>query len=329
MNTSSLYQKYSKFFPVGTCVTPHVLTTHHELLKQHYNSLTAENHMKFGLIHPQPGQYDFAAADKIVNFAREHDKSVRGHTLVWHNQNPDWLFKDPSGSVVNRITLLTRMKQHIDTVVSRYHGKIGCWDVVNEVLTDTKEGYLRQTPWLDIIGPEFIEEAFLAAHQADPSALLFYNDYNETSPDKCAKICRLIKDLQSKDVPIHGVGLQAHWNIYGPTIDAIKTALDQYATLGIQIQITELDISMFKPDDLRTDITEPSAKMQEQQAIRYEEVFAVFREYAEVITNVTFWGAADDLTWLHDWPAQGRTNWPLLFDHAQQPKAAFERIINF
>ncbi|HOB08383.1 MAG: endo-1,4-beta-xylanase [Limnochordia bacterium] len=326
----SLYKKYEPFFAVGTCVSPRTLETHKELLVNHFNSLTSENHMKFGPIHPTPDTYDFTQADRMVAFAKEHSKLVRGHTLVWHNQNAPWVFQDEGGGFVGKDVLLKRMEEHINTVVSRYRGAVYCWDVVNEAVADSGPDVLRQkSPWLEIIGPEFIEKAFEYAHAADPDALLFYNDYNESQPDKRDKIYRLVRGLKEKGVPIHGIGLQAHWNIHWPSLDDIREAIEQYASLGLQLHITELDMSMFAFEDRRTDLAEPTAEMLEKQAERYEQVFALFREYAGVITNVTLWGAADDVTWLHNFPVRGRKNWPLLFDMQHKPKPALERIMRF
>ncbi len=327
---ASLYKKYEEYFPIGTCVSPAALTTHKELLIKHYNSLTSENHMKFESIHPGIDQYDFSQADALVEFAKEHNKLVRGHTLVWHGQNPPWLFKDEEGNWVDRDTLLGRMKDHIHTVVPRYKDSIYCWDVVNEAVEDSGEHILRQrSPWLQIIGEDFLEHAFRFAHEADPDCLLFYNDYNESTPAKRDKIYELVKGLKDKDVPIHGVGLQCHWNIHGPSIDVIRAAIEKYAELGLELHVTELDVSVFAFQDRRTDLAEPTQEMLDKQAEYYDSIFALFREYSEIITNVTLWGSADDVTWLHDFPVRGRKNWPLLFDMKQNPKRAVKRIVQF
>ena len=222
------------------------------------------------------------------------------------------------------------MEDHINTVVSRYRGSIYCWDVVNEAVADSGPEILRQkSPWLEIIGPEFIARAFEFAHAADPEALLFYNDYNAVQAVKRDKIYQLVKGLQEKGIPVHGVGIQAHWNIYWPTTAEIREAIEKYASLGLQVHITELDMSVFAFDDRRSDLTEPTPEMITKQAERYEQIFGLFREYADVITNVTLWGAADDVTWLHNFPVRGRRNWPLLFDMNHKPKPALERILQF
>lgn len=325
----ALWQKYNSYFPIGTCVSPEILTTHKQLLIKHFNSFTAENHMKAAAIHPQPSRYDFTTADQIVDFACTHKKLVRGHTLVWHNQNPDWLFVDQANNLIDRKTLLKRMKEHIYTVLNHYHNQVYCWDVVNEAIEDSKDAFLRNSPWLRIIGPEYINHAFIYAHEADPDTLLFYNDYNACDPEKRDKIMQLLTELKQQDIPIDGIGIQGHWNIYGPSIENIKIALDTYAQLDLQIQFTEVDMSVFNHDDHRTYLSAPTSKMMDLQTQRYDDIFTLFREYKDVITGITFWGAADDHTWLDNFPVKRRKNWPLLFDQNHVPKHAFHRITAF
>ena len=186
---------------------------------------------------------------------------------------------------------------------------------------------MRSTKWLEILGEDYIRHAFEAAHEADPNALLFYNDYNETEPVKRDKIYKLVRSLKEKGVPIHGIGMQGHWNIYGPSLDEIRQAIELYASLDLQLHITELDLSMFHFEDRRTDLLVPTEQMVELQEQRYEDIFRLFKEYRDVITSVTFWGAADNYTWLDNFPVRGRKNWPFLFDGELQPKKAFWRVI--
>lgn len=303
------------------------ISSQRSLLLEHFNSITAENEMKFERLHPAKDRYTFEQADRLVGFAREHGMKMRGHTLVWHNQTPSWVFQDGNGMAAGREHLLSRMKQHIQTVVSRYSDDIYCWDVVNEVIADEGSEPLRKSPWLDIVGPDFIDKAFEFAHEADPKAQLFYNDYNECSPEKRERIYSLVRGLMDRGVPIHGVGLQGHWKLYGPTLDSIRAAIERYAELGLKLQITELDISVYEHEDRRTDLKAPTAEMIAMQEERYESIFRLFREYKDVITGVTFWGAADDYTWLDNFPVKGRKNWPFLFDEQQRPKRAFDKVI--
>ncbi|WP_078553856.1 endo-1,4-beta-xylanase [Bacillus alkalicellulosilyticus] len=325
----SLQSTYEDYFYIGAAVNERSMKDNQELIKTHYNSLTSENDMKFGLLQPKEGIFTFDKADKLVAFADEHKMNLRGHTLVWHNQTSDWIFTNEDGTQVNRETLLQRMKTHIDTVLGRYQGRFYSWDVVNEAISDDEGVYLRPSKWLEIIGEDFIAKAFEYAHQADPNATLFYNDYNESNPEKSKKIYRLVKSLLEQGVPIHGVGLQAHWNLYQPSMDDIKAAIELYASLGVQLQITEMDVSMFAHEDKRTDVVHPTEEMLELQAERYEQFFKLFREYKDSISSVTFWGASDAYTWLNNFPVRGRKNWPFVFDKNDEPKKAYWKISDF
>jgi endo-1,4-beta-xylanase len=310
-------------------VNSKTIESQRSLLAYHFNSLTAENEMKFSSVHPQQEVYTFEDADAIASFAREQGMALRGHTLVWHNQTPDWLFENETGGLVERSILLERLKAHIQTVVGRYKDVIYAWDVVNEVISDDaddKNAFLRPSKWLDIAGEDFIAKAFEVAHEADPQALLFYNDYNESDPHKRERIFRLVRSLLDQGVPIHGVGLQAHWNLYDPSLDDIRAAIERYAQLGLQLQLTELDVSVFRFEDKRTDLVRPSQEMLELQAERYESIFRLLHEYKKHVSAVTFWGAADDYTWLDNFPVRGRKNWPFLFDESHRPKEAYQRI---
>ncbi|MGO4545430.1 endo-1,4-beta-xylanase [Paenibacillus sp. 2TAB23] len=324
-----LHEAFSDQFLIGAAVNSKTLKTQRELLIHHFNSLTAENEMKFERLHPAEDLYTFEEADRLVAFAKENSMGVRGHTLVWHNQTPNWMFEDASGRAVNRETLLSRMKNHIETVVSRYKGTIYGWDVVNEAVADSGDELLRSSKWLDIAGEDFIAKAFEYAHAADPAAILFYNDYNESVPGKREKIYTLVKSLKEIDVPIHGIGLQAHWNLEHPSIDDIRQAIERYASLGMMLHITELDVSVFDHKDRRTNLLAPTEEMMERQAERYRQFFELFRAYSEHITSVTFWGAADDYTWLDNFPVYGRKNWPFLFDQNRMPKKAFWDVVKF
>lgn len=318
----SLSKVYEEYFNIGAAVNLNTIESQKDLLRKHFNSITAENDMKFIEIQPAEGQFTFEKADQLAAFAKENGMKMRGHTLVWHNQTPDWVFQD-----ADRETLLQRMKDHITSVMKRYKGTIFCWDVVNEAVTDEGPELYRPTKWLEIIGEDYIEKAFEFAHEADPDALLFYNDYNESNPEKREKIYKLVKSLIDKGVPIHGVGLQAHWNLVNPSLEDIRTAIERYASLGLKLHLTELDISVFNFEDKRTDLKQPTHEMLELQAERYQRVFQLLRQYQNHITSVTFWGAADDYTWLSDFPVKGRKNWPFLFDENHQPKESFWKVV--
>lgn len=322
----SLMKLFANDFQIGAAVNPTTIKTQESLLAHHFNSITAENEMKFASVHPQEELYTFEEADQIVEFARKYGMAIRGHTLVWHNQTTDWLFLDRQGQPVSKAVLFERMRSHIQTVAGRYKGNIYAWDVVNEVIADEGSTLLRSSKWTEIAGDEFIAKAFEYAHDTDPDALLFYNDYNESHPHKREKIYTLVKGLLDRGTPIHGIGLQAHWNLFDPPLEDIRTAIERYASLGLQLQLTELDISVFRFGDKRSNLTEPAPGMLERQAELYESVFKLLKEYKDVISAVTFWGAADDYTWLNDFPVRGRKNWPLLFDEQHRPKPAYYRV---
>ena len=294
--------------------------------------------MKMGPIHPEEGRYNWKDADAIVDFATAHGLRIRGHNLCWHEQTPSWLFKDAQGNDVSKEVLLQRLKDHITTVVSRYKGRIYAWDVVNEAVADNggpdNTQILRNSPWYRICGDEFIAKAFEYAHAADPQAQLFYNDYNTERPEKRQRIYRLLKQLVDAGVPIAGVGIQGHWSIFEPSPDDLRATIDLFSGLGLKVQITELDISVYPWEKERRALRPGESdaytpQLQQQQADQYKKVFSVFREYKGRITGLTFWNISDKHTWLDDYPVRGRKNYPLLFDTAGQPKKAYREVVNF
>lgn len=326
MSNKNLRDVYESYFIMGAAVTPKLLREQGSFIRTYFASITAENEMKFEALQPSRGKYDFKVADEMVDFAMNNNIKMRGHTLVWHQQTPNWVFESTNGGNATREELLSNMESHIKEVVGRYKGKIYCWDVANEIIDD-KDDYIRKSKWLDIIGEDYIEKAFRYAHEADKEAILFYNDYNATEPTKSDKIFRLVKNLLDREVPVHGIGLQGHWNIYGPSIDQIKAAIELYASLGVTLQLTELDISMYNNED-NLGLLVPTEEMLELQAKRYKEIFSLFREYKEYISGVTFWGVADNYTWLDNFPVKNRKNWPFIFDINYQPKESYKKIIN-
>lgn len=259
---------------------------------------------------------------------------VRGHTLVWHQQNPGWLFTNAKGDTVSKEVLLSRMKSHIQAVMSRYKGKIYAWDVVNEALDDDRTKYLRDSPWLRICGEDYIEKAFQYAHEADPDALLFYNDYKTEHPERRDRIYRLLKRLKDANVPVHGIGLQAHWNLKDPTQQELIHTIDRFCSLGLQVQVTELDISVLPEKTLRDSVwlAAPDTytpELEQRHIAQYESVFNVFKAYKDHLTGVTFWNLSDRDTLLDQTPsAKGKRNFPLLFDAVLQPKKVFYKVVD-
>ncbi|MBT1695626.1 endo-1,4-beta-xylanase [Fulvivirgaceae bacterium PWU4] len=334
-DNKGLKDYYAGYFPMGVAVSPQVLKgPEAELIRKHFNSLTAENAMKMGPIHPEEGRYNWAPADAIVNFAQENGMRMRGHTLCWHNQTPDWLFVDKDGKTVSKEVLLQRLKAHITEVVTRYKGKIYAWDVVNEVIDDNDSKFYRDSKWYSICGEDFIAKAFQYAHEADPDALLFYNDYNTESPGKRDRIHQMVTALIDKGVPIHGIGLQGHWSIYEPSERELRFSIDKFAALGLKVQITELDVSVYPLEHSRREPRpdEPNKftpEMEQKQITQYGMIFRVLRNYKDSVTGVTFWNVSDKHSWLDSFPVRDRKNYPLLFDQNLQPKKAYWKVVKF
>ena len=327
---------YKNYFPIGVAVSAHDLKDSAEvkLILNQFNGLTPENAMKMGPIHPEESRYNWRDADSIVAFAQAHGLRVRGHNLCWHEQTPSWLFKDADGNRITKEVLLKRLQDHITTVVNRYKGKIYAWDVVNEAVDDDSTKFLRNSLWYQICGDEFIIKAFEYAHEADPNAVLFYNDYNTERPEKRERVYRLLKMLVDAKVPINAVGIQAHWSIYEPDQKDLVETIKKFSSLGLKVQVTELDISIYpweknmrKMRSGESDAYTP--ELEQKQMKQYATVFKVFRQYKNVITGVTFWNISDKHTWLDQYPVPGRKNYPLLFDENLQPKKAYYKIVDF
>ncbi|WDF56159.1 endo-1,4-beta-xylanase [Mucilaginibacter sp. KACC 22063] len=334
--TKGLKDYYKKYFPIGVAVSPRVLKDPQQsaLIIKQFNSLTPENAMKMGYIHPAENYYNWKDADSIVAFAQAHGMRVRGHNLCWHQQTARWMFYDKSGQLVSKDVLLQRLKDHIFKVVGRYKGKIYAWDVVNEAIDDDSTKFLRNSLWYQICGEDFVYKAFEYAHEADPKAVLFYNDYNTERPEKRARIYRLLKKLKDAHIPVNGIGLQAHWSLYEPSRNELETTIQQFASLGLQVQITELDISVYhwEKNDRQLkpgEDTSYSPERMQKQSDKYQMVFEVFRKYRKNITGVTFWNVSDKYTWLDNYPVAGRKNYPLLFDQQLKPKPAYWKVVNF
>jgi len=335
-SVQGLKDYYADYFPIGVAIGPRALSTDEvDLIAREFNSITAENAMKMGPIHPKEDEYAWELADSIVNYAARNNMKLRGHTLCWHNQTPSWLFVDAEGDTVSKEVLLARLKDHITTIVSRYKGKIYAWDVVNEVISDKQGEFYRNSPWYKICGEEYITKAFEYAHEADPDALLFYNDYNEMYPEKREKIFKLVTDLKAAGVPIHGLGMQAHMGIYEPIAEYLDSALIRFSELNIPIHITELDMSVYKKEHHRRerqpedDNTTFTPELEQLQLEQYKLTFEIFRKHKDVIQSVTFWNISDRSSWLDHFPVRNRKDYPLLFDKDLQPKRVYHEVLNF
>lgn len=341
----SLKEVYGDDFVVGTTLGEAQIMGREpkslEVAAEEFNAISPENCLKWESVHPEPGRYDFEQADKYVEFGEKHGMFILGHTLVWHNQTPEWVFEDEDGKPLSRDALLARMMEHIDTVVGRYKGRIDAWDVVNEAVNE--DGTMRQTKWLEIIGPDYLAKAYEYAQAADPDAELYYNDYNEWKPPMRDATVKLVRELKAGGAKIDGIGMQGHWGVGYPTVDEAEASIVAFADAAGKVMITELDINNLPPAwdrrgmDLEAD---PALKKQldpyadglpdaEQAKLtaRYRELFELFKKHSDKIGRVTFWGVHDGQSWLNDFPVPGRTAYPLLFDRNVEPKPAYEAVI--
>jgi len=333
----ALKELFGERFLVGGAIEPWQLrhAADAALLKRHYNSITAENVMKPRQIAPGEGRYRFGPAERLVRFAEENGMKVRGHTLLWHRSAPDWFFAgDRSDVNVWRARVRARLERYITDVVTHFKGKVYAWDVVNEVASDEPgQVYRESSPWYQALGPDYIEYAFRAARAADPDVQLFINDYNTEHKDKRARLLTIVRDLQSKGVPLDGVGHQLHMQV-GEDAQGTAEALREVAALGLINHVTELDVSIYEDPvscfrtrtgcrrDYRNAVPEEALAA---QAKLYGELFAVFRD-APALESVTTWGISDGHTWLNRFPVT-RTNLPLLFDRSRAPKEAFWKAV--
>lgn len=334
-DTLGLKDYYKNYFPMGVAVYPEALDGKQaDLIKRHFVSMTPENVMKMGPIHPKEDAYNWAPADKIAAFAKENAMMMRGHALCWHNQVPDWIFVDEKGNDVSKEVLLQRLREHIVQVVQRYDDVIYAWDVVNEAISDSPDEFYRDSKWYQICGEEYIAKAFEYAREADPDVQLFYNDYEVINPVKREKIYKMVKKLKEAGVPIDGVGIQGHWSVFEPSEEVLRETIEKFTDLGLNVQITELDVSIYpkehsrrekRPDDDDT-FTE---ELKKKQIAQYDMIFSIFREKKDKLSGVTFWNISDRYSWLDHFPVEGRKDYPLLFDEDLKPKAAYREVVEF
>jgi len=336
-----LKDAYKNYFMVGVALNQRNVSDEDQkkLAIKEFSSITAENDMKPGELHPKEGVWNWEKADKIADFCRQNGIKLRGHCLCWHSQFADWMFTDKKGKEVKKEVFYERLREHIHTVVNRYKDIVYCWDVVNEAIEDnprptfangkfTPGSPYRQSRHFKLCGDEFIAKAFEFAHEADPNALLFYNDYNECDPGKRDRIYDMVKKMQDAGVPIHGIGMQGHYNIYGPSEEDIDAAITKYSQLVKHIHVTELDIRVNQEmgGQLRFSRGEnkPLAGYQNTMLTdQYNRIFKIFRKHKDVIDCVTLWNLSDRDSWL------GVNNHPLPFDENYKPKQAYFAIKNF
>lgn len=338
LNAETLREAYKKDFLIGTALNSTQIEEKDPkaaaLIPQQFNAVTPENIMKAEIIHPEWNRYDFSMADKIVAYGEKYKIEVNGHTLIWHSQLPSF-----ARNIQDADSFKTFFNQHITTVASRYSGKIFSWDVVNEALNE--DGTMRKSIFLDKLGPDYVTEAFRLTQKASPQTDLYYNDYNNEQPKKRAGCIELIKKVQAAGLRIDGVGIQGHWHLGRVPLKDIEESILAYHALGLKVMITELDIEMLPRDFQGADVSQRTASnpalnpysngipdsLLQKQAKDYESLFRLFLKHKDKITRVTFWGVNDGQSWLNGWPVRGRTNYPLLFDRAFNPKPAYHAIM--
>jgi len=321
-----LKDAYKNDFLIGVAVNQRNVTNAEQqaLIKREFNSMTAENDMKPEPTEPQEGKFNWENADRIANFARQNGIKLRGHCLMWHSQIGRWMLGDnPTKEVFYQ-----RMKNHIQAVVSRYKDVIYCWDVVNEAISDDPNATdpYRQSAMYRLCGDEFIAKAFEYAREADPKALLYYNDYSTVDPHKRERIYNMVKKMKAAGVPIDGIGMQGHYNIYFPTEGLLDSAITRFKEVVNHIQITELDIRVNEEMGGQLQFSREGVtvtdSVKQHLADQYARIFRVFRKHRDVIDCVTFWNLGDRDSWL------GQNNYPLPFDTEYKPKLAYDYILN-
>ena len=337
---TGLKDAYKDYFSIGVAVNMRNISNPEQIaiIKKDFNSITAENDMKPQPTEPAYGQFNWENADKIANFCRSNGIKLRGHCLMWHAQIGEWMYKDEKGDLVSKEKLFQNMKHHITAIVERYKDVVYAWDVVNEAISDGgwqggRRGMgehpspYRNSPLYQIAGDEFIKKAFIYAREADPNVLLFYNDYNAADPGKRDRIYNMVKSMKEEGVPIDGIGMQGHYNVYGPSMEDVDAALTKYSTIVKHIHITELDIranqEMGGQLNFSRDGGNISQVVKTLQEDQYARLFKVLRKHKDVVDNVTFWNLSDRDSWL------GARNYPLPYDENYKAKRVYSIIKDF
>lgn len=350
----TLKEAYKDAFKMGVSVNQSIVSGREKAAQQitekQFNTITVENVMKAALVNPKPNEFNFGPADEFVEFGKKNNMFIVGHTLVWHNQTPDWFFFDEQGKPKSKEAVKERLREHIKTVAGRYAGKVHAWDVVNEVMGE--DGKYRPTTWVNGVGDgdELVKLSFKYAAEFAPNTELYYNDFNAWRPEKRDGIIRMVKMLQKEGIRIDGIGIQGHWGLNYPKKEYIEQAIDAYAALGVKVMITELDVDVlpltregqiigqafnhpqFQLEEFKSYLDPYQkglpAEVQKQLADRYAEFFEIFYRKRDKIDRVTLWGVHDSMSWKNGYPIPNRTNYPLLWDRNYQPKPAFDAILS-
>jgi endo-1,4-beta-xylanase len=345
--TTTLKEAYADKFLVGATLGASMFSstdnTSLALVKRNFSAITLDNDMKWERINPLPGQYEFEIADKFAKLGVDENITTVGHVLFWHSQTPEWVFQDNDGNTITREGLLERMRERAKMFASRYGDRVKIWDVVNEAIED--DGTLRKSPYNQIIGDDFIEQAFIIAAQEMPKdSTLLYNDYGMDRTGRKNTVIAMVNDFKQRGIRIDGIGLQGHWGMDDPSAEKIDETLTAYAATGLPMHITELDVDFLGRDGLlgaNVDIKklQPTpennpypngnipAAAEDKLAKRYQDIFKQFIKHHDSINRVTFWGVTDGDSWLNGWPVVGRTNYPLLFNRDGSPKKAHDTVV--
>ena len=354
-DTTTLKTAYEKAFLMGCAVNEEVSSgkdaVSQKIILEQFNTITPENVMKAEVINPEPGIYNFKPADDYVAFGQKNNLFTIGHTLVWHNQTPAWFFQDKNGNPNTPKAQIERLRDYIKKVAGRYAGKVQAWDVVNEVIGDDGS-YRSETAWVKSVGSgdELVKNAFKFASEYAPNTELYYNDFNVWRPEKRDGIMRMVRMLQKEKIRIDGIGIQGHWGLNYPKTEYIEAAIDSFASVGVKVMITELDVDVlpltkegqiigagmlhpqFQMEEFKTFLNPYQKALPEAQqkalADRYAQLFEIFYKKRDKIDRVTVWGLHDGMSWKNDYPLDKRTNYPLLFDRNKKPKPAFEAVLN-
>lgn len=343
---NTLKETFKNDFLIGAALNKELITgedaTGVEKLAKHFNSIVAENCMKSQEIHPIEGQFNFELSDQFVALGEKHNMFIIGHALIWHSQLSRWFCVDENGENVSPDILKARMKYHINTIVSRYKGRIKGWDVVNEAILE--DGSYRKSKFYQILGEEFIPLAFQYAQEADPEAELYYNDYNEWYPGRRETVIRLIRTLKERGIRIDAIGMQGHFGMESPTVQEYEETILDYAKEGVKVMVTEFDISILPQPkagigadlaanyDYQKELNPYTEYVPEAAQKAWNErmngFFKLFTKHSEHFSRVTMWGVSDKDSWKNNFPVRGRTDYPLLFDRNYEEKPVIQIIIN-
>lgn len=343
--TTTLKDAFKNKFYIGTAMNAWQITGKDtagvQVIKDQFEAVVAENCMKSGPIHPAENEYNFELPDQFVDFGVANNKFITGHCLIWHSQAPRWFFTDSLGNDVSREVMIERMKNHIYTVVGRYKGRVKGWDVVNEAIME--DGSMRNSKFYQIVGEDFIKLAFQFAHEADPDAELYYNDYNEWYPGRRDAVVKMVNDLKAEGIRVDGIGMQGHIAMDSPSLEEYEAAIVAYASTGAKVMVTELDMSIL-PNAFGNTGADIATNFEYQQSLNpYTEgvpvekmdewdnrmlgFFHLFLKHSDVVSRVTLWGVSDATSWKNNFPVRGRTDYPLFFDRNDQPKSIVAKLI--